>query len=143
MSYSKFNPDFFTYLRNHGAHKNGIFGYGIVEWQTFYDMALSMPGLIAQFLLSPMPILHYRNPLEFLAIFVDALFAIFIYLSVVYAGFRVSKIYLFIFIVSASMFAVWEYHIAGAVRHRMPLIAMLLPVATYGIMKLYQDIKRK
>lgn len=143
MSYSRFSPDFFMYLRNHGAHKQGILGYGIVEWKTFYDMFISMPELVGQFLLSPFPILHTKNPLQFFSIFLDAIFSIVIYLSIIYAGLKVSKVYLFIFIVSASMFAVWEYHIAGAVRHRMPLVGMLLPIASYGILKFYQDLKRK
>jgi len=52
-----------------------------------------------------------------------------------------SIIYLFIFTSSAILFSIWEFHIGGAVRHRMPLVAIILPVASYGFLKLYQDIK--
>lgn len=142
LSY-KFDPEFFAYLRNHGAEKHGLLGYGIVEWHSYWDIILDLPGLIAQFLLSPFPILHNRNPLSFIAIFTDSIFAFIIYISTLYAGIKVSKIYLFVFAMSAIMFSIWEYHIAGAVRHRMPLIAILLPVASYGLLKFYQDIKAK
>jgi len=85
--------------------------------------------------------MHNINPLTLLAIFIDAIYSIFIYLAVVYAGIKVSKIYLFIFTSSAILFSIWEFHIGGAVRHRMPLVAIILPVASYGFLKLYQDIK--
>jgi len=142
MSY-KFNPEFFEYLRNSGVRKHGILAYGLVDWHTYLDIIMDLPGLVSQFLLSPFPILHNRNPLNLFAIFIDAIFSLFIYMSVIYAGIKVSKIYIFVFLLSATLFSIWEYHIAGAVRHRLPLTTILLPVASYGLLKLYQDIKAK
>jgi hypothetical protein len=113
----------------------------VVEWRTYFDIVKDIPALVFQFILSPIPIMHNINPLTLLAIFIDAIYSIFIYLAVVYAGIKVSKIYLFIFTSSAILFSIWEFHIGGAVRHRMPLVAIILPVASYGFLKLYQDIK--
>lgn len=139
----QFNPEYFAYLRNHSIPKFGNLGYGEVIWYTYRDILIDIPGLLVQFLISPMPILHDRSAVEFFAIFVDAIFSILIYLSVIYAGVKVSKIYLFVFLVSAIIFSIWEFHIAGAARHRMPLVAILLPVASYGMLKFLQDIKAK
>ena len=139
----KFTPSYFEYLRNLGAHKHGNLGYGVVEWKTYWDIVYDSPKLFLQFILSPFPFAYQGNPLHFFAIFIDALFSLVIYLSVLYSGFKVSKIYLFIFLLSGGIFSVWEFHIAGAVRHRMPLVAILLPVASYGLLKFYQDIRKK
>lgn len=139
----QFNPEFFAYLRNHSIPRHGILAYGEVIWHTYQDILVDLPGLFAQFLLSPLPILHDRNPIRFFAIFVDAIFSLFIYVSVIYAGIRVSKVYLFVFLVSAILFSIWEFHIAGAARHRMPLVAILLPAASYGMLKIFQDLKAK
>lgn len=139
----QFKPSFFAYLRNHGADKYGLLGYGHVEWHSYFDIAMDLPGLVLQFLLSPFPILHNQNPMQFFAILLDAIYSLCIYLFVIYAGIRVSKIYVFVLLLSASIFSIWEFHIGGAPRHRMPLIAILLPIASYGIIKIYQDIKVK
>ena len=139
----RFSPDFFEYMRNHSFSKYGDFAYGRVDWDSYTDIIFDLPTLTLQFVLSPLPILHERSPIDFLAIFIDVLFSIFIYMSTLYAGFRMSKIYLFIFIVSATLFGIWEFHIVGAARHRMPLIAILLPAASYGMIKFYTDITRK
>ena len=139
----QFNPEFFAYLRNHSIPRHGILAYGEVIWHTYGDILVDLPGLFTQFLLSPMPILHDRNPILFFAIFIDSIFSLFIYFSVIYAGIRVSKVYLFVFLVSAILFSIWEFHIAGAARHRMPLVAILLPAASYGMLKIFQDIKAK
>ena len=139
----QFNPEFFAYLRNHSLPKFGALAYGEVEWHTYGDILVDLPTLFLQFLFSPMPVLHDRNPITFFAIFVDSMFSILIYLGVIYAGIKVSKVYIFIFLISAILFSIWEFHIAGAARHRMPLVAILLPVASYGILKFFQDIKAK
>jgi len=136
-----FTPEFFQYVRNVSNDRYGALTYGVVEWRTYFDIVKDIPALVFQFILSPIPIMHNINPLTLLAIFIDAIYSIFIYLAVVYAGIKVSKIYLFIFTSSAILFSIWEFHIGGAVRHRMPLVAIILPVASYGFLKLYQDIK--
>ncbi len=136
-----FSPEFFAYIRNSANLRYGELTYGVVEWHTYFDIIKDIPFLFLQFILSPFPIMHYKNPLTLFAIFIDSIYSIFIYLAVFYAGLKVSKIYLFIFLSSAMLFSIWEFHLGGAVRHRMPLVAILLPVASYGITKLYFVIK--
>ena len=138
----QFTPEFFAYLRNASNEHHGILAYGKVDWSSYLDIVLDLPLLFFQFILSPFPILHERNPISFFAIFGDALYSILIYIAVLYAGFKLSRLYLFIFVVSAVLFGIWEFHIGGAVRHRMPLVAILLPIASYGLVKLYYDIKQ-
>jgi len=138
-----FTPEFFAYIRNSANIRYGDLTYGVVDWHTYFDMIKDIPFLFLQFILSPFPIMSDKNPLTLLAIFIDSIYSMFIYIAVIYAGLKVSKIYLFIFTSSAILFSIWEFHLGGAVRHRMPLIAILLPVASYGITKLYFDIKDK
>lgn len=140
LGYS-FSPKFFALLRHEQATQYASLSYGIVEWKTYFDILMDLPGLVLQFLLSPFAILHDKNPLSFLAILIDAIFCILIYVSVIFAGFKISKIYIYIFILSAILFSIWEFFIPGAVRHRLPLVAILLPAASYGIMKLSDKFK--
>jgi len=137
----QFTPEFFAYLRNVSNQRYGTLAYGVVEWHSYWEIIRDLPLLFLQFILSPFAFLHDKNPFNLLAIFIDALFTVGIYLSVLYAGVKVSKIYLFVFMISALLFSIWEFHIGAAVRHRMPLVTILLPVASYGMLKFYQDIQ--
>ena len=140
----KFTPEFFAYLRNvHFDKYIGIVGYGPAEWKTYFDILEDLPLLFLQFILAPLPILHNQNPTDFFVAFLDGLFSIGLYIGTIYAGIRVSKIYLFIFLISAVIFSIWEFHIIAATRHRMVIVAILLPVASYGMLKMYQDIRAK
>jgi len=140
LGYS-FSPKYFALLRHEQATQYALLSYGIVEWKTYFDILMDLPGLVLQFLLSPFAILHDKDPLSFLAILIDAIFCILIYVSVIFAEFKISKIYIYIFILSAILFSIWEFFIPGAVRHRLPLVAILLPAASYGIMKLSDKFK--
>lgn len=141
----EFNPAFFRNVRNQAyTHFGGNqMTYGFVVWNTYLDILKDMPMLFLQFILAPFPILHNVNPLKLLAISVDMLFSMVIYFFALYAGLRFSKIYLFIFIVSAALFSIWEFHIGGAVRHRMPLLMILLPAASYGMVRFYHELRGK
>ena len=141
----EFNPAFFRNVRNQAYihFGNNQMTYGSVVWNTYFDILKDLPKLFLQFILSPFPILHDVNPLKLLAISIDMIFSIVIYFFALYAGLKLSKIYLFIFIVSAALFSIWEFHIGGAVRHRMPLLMILLPAASYGIVRFYHELRGK
>jgi hypothetical protein len=64
-----------------------------------------------------------------------------IYFFTLYAGLKLSKIYLFILAVRAILFSIWEFHLGGAIRHRMPLVMILLPAASYGMVRFYHELK--
>lgn len=139
-----FSPEFFAYLRNSA---NDIYGdsgmvYGLVEWHSYIDIIFDLPLLFLQFILSPLPILHNINPLNLFAIFIDSIFCLIIYLLVFKVQWKLSKVFVIIFIISSAIFSIWEFYIGGAVRHRMPLVAILLPLASYGIVILLNKLKR-
>ncbi|MEA3456065.1 MAG: hypothetical protein U9R26_06130 [Campylobacterota bacterium] len=139
----EFNPAFFRNVRNQAYEHFGAsqMTYGFVVWNTYFDILKDLPKLFLQFTLSPFPILHSVNPLKLLAISVDMVFSAVIYFFALYAGLKLSKIYLFIFVVSAALFSIWEFHIGGAVRHRMPLLMILLPAASYGMVRFYHELR--
>jgi len=141
----EFTPEFFRNLRNdlylHFGDNQMTYGY--VEWNSYFDILKDLPMLFLQFIFSPLPILHHSNPLRMLAAFIDMLYIGGIYFFALYAGLKVSKIYLFIFFVSAILFSIWEFHLGGAIRHRMPLVMILLPAASYGIVRFYHELKGK
>ena len=141
----QFSPDFFRNVRDFSFTYYGQnhMTYGYVEWDSFLDILKDLPKLFLQFIFSPIPILHNVNPEKLLAIFADLIFVANIYFFALYAGLKVSKIYLFIFVVSAALFSIWEFHIGGAVRHRMPLVMILIPAASYGMARFYHELKGK
>ena len=106
--------------------------YPYVIWYNWGDICQDVPGLVAQFLLAPLPVLVHTNPLHTFAYFIDALFVIGIFLLIgLHLGYikRWSR-YLFwlsavgLFLVGS---AVYEFHLLGAVRHRFFGILLLLP----------------
>jgi len=141
----EFNPAFFRNVRNQAYEHFGAsqMTYGYVVWNTYFDILKDLPKLFLQFILSPLPILHSVNPLKLLTISVDMVFSAVIYFFALYAGLKLSKIYLFIFVVSAALFSIWEFHIGGAVRYRMPLLMILLPAASYGMVRFYHELRGK
>jgi len=141
----EFDPSFFRNARNQAYLHFGDsqMTYGFVEWSSYLDILKDTPKLFLQFIFSPLPIMHHINPLKLLAIFADMLYVSAIYFFALYAGLKNSKIYLFIFFLSALFFCIWEFHIGGAARHRMPLVMILLPAASYGIVRFYRELKGK
>jgi hypothetical protein len=128
----QFSPSFFSYLRNAANDNFGDSGmtYGIVNWQTYFDIIFDLPLLVLQFLLSPLPILHSVNPLNLKLLLVDVVFVFVILLGAFSVKMRFSKFYLKMFICLITIFSICEFYIGGAVRHRFPLIMMLLPLAS-------------
>jgi len=138
-----FSPAFFRSLRNqlYSHFADAQMTYGYVSWSSYLDIFKDLPMLFLQFIFSPFPIVHHTNPLRLLAAFVDMLYVAGIYFFALYAGLKLSKIYLFIFAVSALLFSIWEFHLGGAIRHRMPLVMILLPAASYGMVRFYHELK--
>jgi len=140
-----FDPSFFRNLRNqlylHFADAQMTYGY--VEWNSYWDILKDIPMLFLQFIFSPFPIIHHTNPLRLFTAFIDMIYVTGIYFFTLYAGLKVSKIYLFIFVISGILFSIWEFHLGGAIRHRMPLVMILLPAASYGIVRFYHELKGK
>jgi hypothetical protein len=127
-----FKVSWFAHFRNVSIDHYASSGmtYGKVEWNSYLDIILDLPVLALQFLLSPMPILHNVNPLTMLMLFLDFIFVSIVLFGALSVKTRVSGTYLKIFIFAITLFAMKEFFIGGAVRHRFPLILMILPLAS-------------
>ena len=127
----KFNPQFFAYLRNsaNDTYEQSGMVYGRVMWDSYLDILLDLPALMLQFVLAPLPILHSISPFKLKFLLLDMMFVIFILFGSFSISFKYSHVYLKLFIVLVGIFSIWEFFIGGAVRHRFPLIFMLLPLA--------------
>lgn len=104
--------------------------YPEVSWTSWIDLFKDYPALIAQFLLSPLPILIEYDFMESLAYTIDALYVIVILLLFL-INLRNNYINIFwivtliVIIILSSMF---EYFLTGGVRHRYVLIIMFIPI---------------
>jgi hypothetical protein len=128
----KFNPEFFSLLRNSAlnTHEGSEYTYGQVEWHTYFDVIVSLPSLLMQFIFSPFPIISDNNPFTSIAYTVDGIYVLFIYyLSYKFMIQYNCRIIIYVVILMV-IFSIWEFDIGGAVRHRLPLILMLLPLAS-------------
>tara|TARA_Y100001001_G_scaffold20928_1_gene18024 strand:- start:512 stop:1705 length:1194 start_codon:yes stop_codon:yes gene_type:complete len=135
-----FSPQFFSYVRNsrNERYAESEMVYGIVDWESYWDIFMDLPELLLQFLIAPIPVVREINYLAMKAHFLDAVFCIFVYV-LAFIFYKRSKDFCLLFLLLASLFAIWEFYIGGAVRHRMPLVAILLPAASYSVCR----IKRK
>ena len=126
-----FSPEFFSLLRERGTGHYADSGmtYGAVTWKSYFDIILDLPGLLLQFVLSPLPILHNVSPLNLKTMLLDLFFVLLVLWGALSIQFRYSMPYLKMFLFASVLFSVWEFYIGGAVRHRMPLVLMLMPLA--------------
>lgn len=127
----KFTPEFFAFLRERGTSHYAESGmtYGSVVWHSYLDVLIDLPALTFQFLLSPLPIMHTANPLNFATMLLDLGFVLVVFWGVFRVKNAVSSPYLKMFFLASIIFSIWEFYIGGAVRHRMPLVIMLIPLA--------------
>lgn len=141
----RFTPEFFAFLRERGTTYYAESGmtYGAVEWNSYFDMMLDLPSLFLQFVLSPLPILHNLNPLNLRMMFIDLIFVLFVFWGVLWCKLSVTSPYLKMFLLASLIFSVWEFYIGGAVRHRMPLIIMIMPIACCYYTRLAERIVSK
>ncbi|MGM7605236.1 hypothetical protein ACS7D9_11500 [Proteus mirabilis] len=72
-------PTELSKIRNSWASAHPTDVYGAFNWVTWLDILISLPSLLIQYILSPFPILHNRNPFSMLAGSLDAIFVIVIY----------------------------------------------------------------
>ena len=126
------SPKSLASVRNYRVEKYSG-SYGNVKWTSYKDVVISSPLLISQFLLSPLPILHDKNPLEMRLIFLDAMFMLCIWI-IVLLNFRKwitrYRIWFLLMIIYIFLFGIYEFNIGGAVRHRLPLSLMAILLAS-------------
>lgn len=117
--------------------------YPEVFWTSWLDVILDFPGLFFQFLLTPFPIIIFIPFWTKLAYFADGLFLLFL-LSVALIYFSKWKVYgnwlLFIGIYIA-MSAFFEFHLLGAVRHRLPATLLIMALSAQALAYLLHRFK--
>ncbi|MBX7049126.1 MAG: hypothetical protein K1X40_08120 [Chitinophagales bacterium] len=133
------SPQTMAQLRNVNLDNAGPLGYGRVDWDSYTDMARDYPFIIAQFLFSPFPIFVQHDPLSTFVPFLDCLFLIFL-LILIFSRFKalirqhLPVLLLCVFYI--ILFGGYEYHITGAVRHRMPLEALFILMAAPALSRI-------
>jgi hypothetical protein len=134
-------PEFLAMVRNVAVAGYSASGhtYGAVEWSSFLDVLMDVPLLLTQFVVAPIPVLAEVNPMSMGLYLVDAVFVI-LMLALCLVGMRYAtrgaRSLFLIAIVGLVLSSVWEFFIGGAVRHRMPFIWLLLPLASVGTVRI-------
>ncbi len=127
------SPETMAELRNVNISRTGELAYGNVEWHSYLDMARDYPFIIAQFLFSPLPIFVKNNPTDTFIPFLDVLFMI-VLLLFIFSKLRYHiKTHLSVLLLALFYIILlggYEYHLTGAVRHRMPLILIFILLST-------------
>lgn len=141
----RFTPEFFAFLRERGTTHYAESGmtYGSVTWQSYFDIILDLPGLTLQFLLSPLPILHNVNPLNLKLMLLDLVFVLAVLWGALWNNLSLSSAFLKMFLLASVIFSIWEFYIGGAVRHRMPLVIMIMPLAACYYSKVVEKLTSK
>jgi hypothetical protein len=126
-------------LRNEYIAEGGDYSYGNVYWQSYGDMLLDLPFLILQFILSPLPVFSSYNTSHMFLANADMVFVLII-LLIILADIRYHlknhAALLSLALVFSVVFALYEYHLTGAVRHRMPMVIMLMIPASATLARL-------
>lgn len=131
-------PEFFAGVRAAAFERYGESGMvygGDFNWTSFIDMAMSLPLLFLQFILAPLPILHSNPPLQMKALIIDLLFCLPIYVAAI-VMFKQTRGIVMMVLAGLVLFSLWEFYIGGAVRHRFPLLFVLLPLVSAMLARL-------
>lgn len=128
-----FSPAALSDLRNEYIAEGGDYSYGNVYWESYGDVIKDLPFLIMQFILSPLPIFSSYDTSHMFLANADMVF-VFILLLIILIDIRYHlknhPAILSLALVFAVVFALYEYHLTGAVRHRMPMVMMfMIPAA--------------
>lgn len=141
IAYSNYqlSPEKLQWARNYRVN-NYTPSYGNVSWKSYGDILKSTPTLGAQFLLSPLPIMHNLNPGDFKLALLDAMLVLII-LAVVFLNIKnIVKNHLYWFLLILFyliLFGIYEFGIIGAVRHRLPLTILLIALAANQLTTLF------
>ena len=136
-----FTPEGLALVRNARASYFGTDGYGLVEWQTWFDVLFDVPLLTFWFITSP--ITTSQNFMSYSGALLQTLwdFCAIAAAAVGYAGARlidarlaegVRQWLLLIFVMTVAS-SLYEFHVSDAVRHRMIISFALVPISSLGV----------
>ena len=124
-----FSPEALAMLRNEYLLDSGEQTYGNVYWTSYGMMLKDIPFMVVQFILSPLPVFSAHSMSGMTLAQADMIFVAIILLIIASRFISNIKKYADVMILAlifAVVFSLYEFHLTGAVRHRMPLILMLM-----------------
>lgn len=106
-----------------------------VFWTNWFDLILDFPGLFFQFLLAPFPVIIFIPFWTKLAYFADGLYLLFVlFLCILFVKYwKNYGLWLLYIVIYIGMSAFFEFHLLGAVRHRLPATLLLLCLAASSL----------
>ena len=109
--------------------------YPEVDWNSWLDLILAFPGLFFQFLLAPFPVLVFIPFWTKIAYFADGLYLLLILFLLVIGLKSLSTrgIWILFIVVYVAMSGFFEFHLLGAVRHRLPATLFLIALAAESL----------
>lgn len=99
--------------------------------------------LYGQFILSPLPILHDRDPFHMSLFFLDMVYVSGMIVMALIAVFQRRRSYwalIVVFAVFTALPALWEAYIGGAVRHRMPAVLALIVINAHWLSRKFKFV---
>lgn len=109
--------------------------YPEVDWNSWLDLILAFPGLFFQFLLAPFPVLVFIPFWTKIAYFADGLYLLLIlfFLVIGLKSLSTRGIWILFIVVYVAMSGFFEFHLLGAVRHRLPATLFLIALAAESL----------
>lgn len=105
--------------------------YGNVDWANYMDALQGVFLLNLQFILAPLPIVSNLNPFRFVIPLADVAFILLFLGTILFSirkVWRKDHIWFLLIIGFIGMFGIFEFFLSGAVRHRLPVTLMLVPL---------------
>ncbi|WP_439475249.1 hypothetical protein [Algoriphagus formosus] len=111
--------------------------YPEVDWDSWLDLFIDFPGLFFQFLLAPFPILIFIPFWTKLAYFADGLYTLAILLAMVFfwRSIKSNSTWFIFALLYLAMSCFFEFHLLGAVRHRLPATLLIMGIVACGFAK--------
>ncbi|MEB2777506.1 hypothetical protein SYJ56_19480 [Algoriphagus sp. D3-2-R+10] len=131
------SPESLTLFRN--IQRMNYFESGViypeVAWDNWLDVLLDFPGLFFQFLLAPFPVIIFIPFWTKLAYFADGLYLLAVLILSAFFIKQINKhgLWILYIVIYLAMSAFFEFHLLGAVRHRLPATLLILGLTAQGL----------
>jgi len=126
----------FRNIQRINYYESGV-TYPEVAWSSWFDLLYDFPGLFFQFLLAPFPILIFIPFWAKLAYFADGLYTLTILflLGLFWKYIKPNGIWFIFALLYVTMSCFFEFHLLGAVRHRLPATLLFMGIVSFGLAK--------
>ncbi|WBL44329.1 hypothetical protein PBT90_06475 [Algoriphagus halophytocola] len=132
----------FRNIQRMNYFESGV-SYPEVFWENWFDLIVDFPGLFLQFLLAPFPVIIFIPFWTKLAYFADGIYLLVI-LTICLGSVKYIKghgLWLMYILLYVGMSSFFEFHLLGAVRHRLPATLLILGLAAKGLSYYFTSYK--